>query len=71
MIQALGAALSLGVKVMDQVAKRSKKPSYKEWKERKDEMHDALESGNADNISELFAWMSDISKGGDTGRKSD
>ena len=69
MLNLIGNALGLGLKIMDKIDKNSDKPSFEEFKERKKEMDNSLADGDVNGIDSMFEYLAERARAGKTGRK--
>ena len=69
MINIIGIALGLGLKIMDKIDKNSDKPSFEEFKLRKKEMDESLVDEDVNGIDSMFEYLSERARAGKTGRK--
>jgi len=69
MINLIGNALGLGLKIMDKIDKNSDKPSFEEFKARKKEMDNALADEDVNGIDSMFEYLAERARAGKTGRK--
>jgi hypothetical protein len=69
MLNLIGNALGLGLKIMDKIDKNSDKPSFDEFKERKKEMDNSLADGDVNGIDSMFEYLAERARAGKTGRK--
>jgi len=69
MLNLIGNALGLGLKIMDKIDKNSDKPSFEEFKERKKEMDKSLADGDVNGIDSMFEYLAERARAGKTGRK--
>ena len=56
MINLIGNALGLGLKIMDKMEKNSDKHSFEEFKERKKEMDKSLADEDVNGIDSMFEY---------------
>lgn len=69
MLNLIGNALGLGLKIMDKIDKNSDKPSFEEFKERKKEMDNSLADGDVNGIDSMFEYLAERARAGKTGRR--
>ena len=69
MINLIGNALGLGLKIMDKMEKNSDKHSFEEFKERKIEMDKSLADEDVNGIDSMFEYLAERARAGKTGRK--
>ena len=69
MLNLIGNALGLGLKIMDKIDKNSDKPSFEEFKKRKKEMDNALADEDVNGIDSMFEYLAERARAGKTGRK--
>ncbi len=69
MINLIGNALGLGLKIMDKIDKNSDKPSFEEFKARKKEMDNALADEDVNGVDSMFEYLAERARAGKTGRK--
>ena len=69
MINLIGNALGLGLKIMDKMEKNSDKHSFEELKERKKEMDKSLADEDVNGIDSMFEYLAERARAGKTGRK--
>tara|TARA_Y100000590_G_scaffold453594_1_gene598926 strand:+ start:80 stop:292 length:213 start_codon:yes stop_codon:yes gene_type:complete len=69
MINLIGNALGLGLKIMDKIDKNSDKPSFEEFKDRKKQMDNALADEDVNGIDSMFEYLAERARAGKTGRK--
>ena len=69
MINLIGNALGLGLKIMDKIDKNSDKDSFKEFKERKKEMDKSLADEDVNGVDSMFEYLAERARAGRTGRK--
>lgn len=69
MLNIIGNALGLGIKIMDKIDKNSNKPSFDEFKLRKKQMDENLADEDVDGIDSMFEYLAERSRAGKTGRK--
>jgi len=69
MINLIGNALGLGLKIMDKIDKNSDKDSFKEFKERKKEMDKSLADEDVNGVDSMFEYLAERARAGKTGRK--
>ena len=69
MINLIGNALGLGLKIMDKIDKNSDKPSFEEFKDRKKQMDNALVDEDVNGIDSMFEYLAERARAGKTGRK--
>ena len=69
MINLIGNALGLGLKIMDKIDKNSDKPSFEEFKARKKEMDNALADEDVSGVDSMFEYLAERARAGKTGRK--
>ena len=69
MMNLIGNALGLGLKIMDKIEKNSDKASFEEFKNRKKEMDNSLAEADVEGIDSMFEYLAERSRGGSTGRK--
>ena len=69
MLNLIGNALGLGLKIMDKIYKNSDKASFEEFKNRKKEMYNSLADADFEGIDSMFEYLAERSRGGSTGRK--
>ena len=69
MLNLIGNALGLGLKIMDKMDKNSDKPSFEEFKARKKEMDNALADEDVNGVDSMFEYLAERARAGKTGRK--
>ena len=69
MINLIGNALGIGLKIMDKMEKNSDKHSFEEFKERKKEMDKSLADEDVNGIDSMFEYLAERARAGTTGRK--
>ena len=69
MINLIGNALGLGLKIMDKIDKNSDKDSFKEFKERKKGMDKSLADEDVNGVDSMFEYLAERARAGKTGRK--
>lgn len=69
MLNLIGNALGLGLKIMDKIDKNSDKPSFEEFKKRKKEMDNALADEDVNGIDSMFEYLAERARAGKTGRR--
>ena len=69
MINLIGNALGLGLKIMDKIDRNSDKPSFEEFKARKKEMDNALADEDVNGVDSMFEYLAERARAGKTGRK--
>lgn len=69
MLNLIGNALGLGLKIMDKIEKNSDKASFEEFKGRKKEMDNSLADEDVNGIDSMFEYLAERARAGKTGRK--
>jgi|TARA_B110000467_G_scaffold140054_1_gene139870 hypothetical protein len=69
MLNLIGNALGLGLKIMEKIDKNSDKPSFEEFKKRKQHMDETLADEDVNGIDSMFEYLADRARAGKTGRK--
>ena len=69
MLNLIGNALGLGLKIMDKIDKNSNKQSFDEFKDRKKEMDKSLADEDVNGIDSMFEYLAERARAGKTGRK--
>lgn len=69
MLNLIGNALGLGLKIMDKIDKNSNKQSFDEFKDRKKEMDKSLADEDVNGIDSMFEYLAERARAGKTGRR--